>query len=153
MEASDLRRIRLFRNLSEKALVEIAGLAVEASFARGEIIFEEGTPGDRFYLISHGEVRISQNLPGIGDEALAILSNGESFGEMSLIDDAPRSADAIAVTECLCYVIRRKDLESLLGADKALAHDLLWCFVRSLSARLRETNAKMTFLASAGKFI
>ena len=108
--------------------------------------------GDKFYLILEGAVRISRIVPGMGEEALAILRKNAYFGEMSLIDEAPRSAHALVHERCKLFVIAKRDLEDLLFVDRDLAYELLWNFVRTLTARLRETNDKMTFLATTNKF-
>ena len=88
----------------------------------------------------------------MGEEALAILKAGDYFGEMALIDDFPRSADARVHESCRLFVIAKEHLEDLLFVDRDLAYDLLWNFVRTLSGRLRETNDKMTFLAVSSRF-
>jgi CRP-like cAMP-binding protein len=147
-----LSRIQLFTGLAPHYLKRIADIGVEESFRTGQAVFAEGSRGDKFYLILEGSVRISRNVSGMGEEALAVLKAGESFGEMSLIDDAPRSADAKVHEACKLLSIRKEDLEDLLFVDRDLAYELLWNLVRLLSARLRETNDKMTFLAVAGKF-
>lgn len=152
MDVSRLREIYLFKNLSERVLGEVAALAFTEEYKRGDRIFKEGSRGDKFYLILSGEVRISKTIVGIGEEALAILKEGDYFGEMALLDEAPRSADAYCAKRCVLSVIKRNDFEQLLSTNKDLAYELLWTFVRTLSERLRETNAKMTFLAAAGKF-
>ena len=92
------------------------------------------------------------DVPGMGEEALAILRAGDYFGEMALIDDFPRSADARVHEAARLFVIRKEDMEDLLFVDRDLAYDLLWNFVRTLSTRLRETNDKMTFLAVSNRF-
>jgi CRP-like cAMP-binding protein len=115
-------------------------------------VFQEGDKGDKFYLIIDGAVRISRMVPGMGEEALAVLKSGAYFGEMALIDDFPRSAHAIVHEKCRLFVIRKEDLEDLLFVDRDLAYELLWNFVRTLSGRLRETNDKMTFLSVTNKF-
>jgi CRP/FNR family transcriptional regulator, cyclic AMP receptor protein len=152
MDVRRLQQIFLFRNLPERVLALVAALAQTETFKAGERIFEEGQPGDKFYLILEGNVRISKSIAGLGEEALAILGEGEYFGEMALIDDASRSADAIADRNTTLSVISRQDFVDLLNRNKDLAYELLWGLVRTLSARLRETNAKMTFLAAAGRF-
>lgn len=152
MDVRRLQQIFLFRNLPERVLALVATLAQTETYKGGERIFEEGEPGDKFYLILEGRVRISKSIAGLGEEALAILGEGEYFGEMALIDDAPRSADAIADQSTTLSVIARQDFVDLLNRNKDLAYELLWGLVRTLSSRLRETNAKMTFLAAAGRF-
>jgi CRP-like cAMP-binding protein len=147
-----LGRIQLFTGLAPQYLKCIADIGVEESHKVGQSVFAEGDRGDKFYLILEGAVRISRNVSGMGEEALAILKAGDSFGEMSLIDDAPRSADAKVHESCKLFCIRKEDLEDLLFVDRDLAYELLWNLVRLLSARLRETNDKMTFMAVAGKF-
>ena len=110
------------------------------------------TAGGRVRGVLDGAVRISRVVPGMGEEALAVLRAGTHFGEMALIDDFPRSADARAHEACKLFVVRKEDMEDLLFVDRDLAYDLLWSFVRTLSGRLRETNDKMTFLATTSKF-
>ena len=115
-------------------------------------MFAEGSVGDKVYLILEGKVRISRSVPGVGEEALAVLGPGEYFGEMALIDDFTRSADARIHESCRLFVIAKAELEQLLFVDRDLAYELLWNFVRTLSNRLRESNDKMTFLAASSRF-
>jgi CRP-like cAMP-binding protein len=147
-----LGKIKFFAGLPSNYLRRIADLGIEEKHSGGGVIFAEGDKGDKFYLIFEGAVRISRMVPGMGEEALAILRVGDYFGEMSLIDEFPRSAHALVHEACKLFVIRKEDLEDLLFVDRDLAYELLWNFVRTLSARLRETNDKMTFLSVTTKF-
>jgi CRP/FNR family cyclic AMP-dependent transcriptional regulator len=150
--ATCLTKVSLFADLPAVYLRRIASLGVEESYARGASVFAEGTAGDKLFVILSGAVRISRQVPGMGEEALAILKAGDYFGEMALIDDFPRSADAIAHENCKLLVLTKESVADLLFVDRDLAYDLLWSFVRTLSARLRETNDKMTFLAVSCRF-
>jgi CRP-like cAMP-binding protein len=143
--AACLTKVSLFADLPAVYLRRIASLGVEETYARGAPVFAEGTSGDKLFVILSGSVRISR-------EALAILKIGDYFGEMALIDDFPRSADAIAHESCRLLVLTKERVADLLFVDRDLAYDLLWSFVRTLSARLRETNDKMTFLAVSSRF-
>jgi CRP/FNR family transcriptional regulator, cyclic AMP receptor protein len=147
-----LAGVNIFSGLPPAHLRRIAEIGTEEQHAYGATIFAEGEPGTKFYLILDGAVRISRIVPGMGEEALAILRGGKYFGEMSLIDDSPRSAHALVHEKCKLFVINKRDLEDLLFVDRDLAYELLWNFVRTLTARLRETNDKMTFLATSNKF-
>ncbi len=147
-----LSKVSLFADLPALYLRRIATLGVEESYTRGTPVFAEGSVGDKLFVILTGSVRISRQVPGMGEEALAILKAGDYFGEMALIDDFPRSADAIAHESCRLLVLTKERVADLLFVDRDLAYDLLWSFVRTLSARLRETNDKMTFLAVSSRF-
>jgi len=147
-----LSKISLFSALQPSYLRRIANLGIEEDYESGGVIFKEGDQGDKMYLILSGAVRIGRQVPGMGEEALAVLRAGTHFGEMALIDDFPRSADARAHEACKLFVIRKEDMEDLLFVDRDLAYDLLWSFIRTLSSRLRETNDKMTFMAVTSKF-
>ena len=147
-----LAKINLFAGLPELYLRRIQALGQVEKYPYGALIFAEGSAGDKVYLILEGKVRISREVPGMGEEALAILKTGDYFGEMALIDDFPRSADAKAHEACRLFVISKEHLQDLLFVDRDLAYDLLWNFVRTLSGRLRDTNDKMTFLAVSSRF-
>lgn len=147
-----LGRIRLFEGIAPAGLRQIASIAREETRRTGDVIFREGDPGGELYLILDGRVRISREVSGMGEEALAVLGPGDAFGEMSLIDDSPRSADARVHERCRLLVVSKEAMEDLLFLHKDLAYEILWNFVKILSSRLRETNDKMTFLSVSGKF-
>jgi CRP-like cAMP-binding protein len=153
MELAQLKAVSLFEGLNLAQLGKVAALIQERRVAAGEYIFHEGEGGDEFYVVLSGKVRISKVVPGVGEEALAILDAGAFFGEMALVDDTPRSADALAHSECVLGAFRRVDFDQLMFTDKELAYSVLWTFVRTLSTRLRETNEKIRgFFALSARF-
>ncbi len=153
LDTTVLRDVELFRNLSDRALQEIIVLMTTHDYQRGQAIFKEGDAGDGLYLILEGEVRISKNIPGVGEEALAFLPDGSCFGEMALIEGrVARSASAIAQKDCEVARLSRDDFLEMLDRDKELAIEMLWGFVRILSLRLRNSNDKVAFLAMSNLF-
>ncbi|MCC6747642.1 MAG: cyclic nucleotide-binding domain-containing protein [Deltaproteobacteria bacterium] len=142
----------LFTGLAEPHLRRLAGLGTVAAYPRNAHVFQEGEPGQELFVVLKGAVRISRQVPGMGEEALAVLRPGAAFGEMALIDASPRSADALAHEACELYVLAKPELDDLLFVDRDFACDLLWKLVRTLSTRLRETNDKMTMLSISAKF-
>jgi len=148
-----LKKIPLFTSLTDDELEVIDKISVREAHAKDTIMFFEGDPGNRCYVITKGEVRISKYIPNIGEEALAVLKAGDYFGEMALIDDFPRSAHAIANTDIEVLAINKVDFDKVLIADREMGYKLLWTFTRTLSKRLRETNEKIAaFLAMSGGF-
>ncbi|MEI8255514.1 MAG: cyclic nucleotide-binding domain-containing protein [Deltaproteobacteria bacterium] len=147
-----LSKIHMFSGLTHRSLERLAAIAADEGHGLGTVLFRAGDPGDKLYLILDGKVRISREVPGLGEEALAVLGPGDYFGEMALVDDSPRSADARVHERCKLLAIQKDEMQHLLFLHKDLAYEILWNVVRTLSARLRETNEKMTFLAASGKF-
>jgi len=138
--------------LTEEGLGLLADIALEEAFPAGTTVFEHGTIGNKLYLILEGRVRISRSVSGMGEEALAVLDAGDVFGEMALLDDAPRSADAVAHDACLLLSITKERFEDLLYLHKDLAYEVLWNVIRTLIRRLRATNDKLTFLSVTDRF-
>src|SRR3972149_7296297 len=148
-----LKKVNLFENLSATELEKIERISRMEAYAKGDVIFKEGMPGDQCYIITAGEVRISKFIPNIGEEALAVLKPGDYFGEMALIDNFPRSAHAIANTDIEALAISKADLDKVLIRDREMGYKLLWGFTQTLSRRPREMNEKMAgFLTMSGGF-
>jgi CRP-like cAMP-binding protein len=147
-----LARIPFFHGLTPEALDLVRQAVTEESHATGTKLFQFGDVGDKLFIIIEGRVRISREIAGIGEEALAVLGPGEVFGEMSLLDEFARSADACVHESCRLLVITKERFDDLLFLHKDLAYEVLWNAVKLLSMRLRETNEKVTFLTSSGRF-
>lgn len=147
-----LAKVPLFDGLSRDALAIVASATKEEAFERGTRIFQYGELGEKLYVIIEGKVRISREVAGMGEEALAVLGVGEVFGDMALLDEIPRSADATAHERVRLLAIGKRDFDELLFLHKDIAYEVLWSCVRMLSGRLRETNDKLTFLSTSGKF-
>ena len=143
-----LRTVPLFKDLDDAELAQVGELCREERFESGTYIFREGEAGNRLYLITEGEVRISRDVPGSGEEALAVLKPGAVFGEMSVFDRSDRSTHAISNGGTVALTIARTDFEMLLDFNRELAYKVLWSVTRLLSARLRNTNDSLrSFLA------
>ncbi|MEK7667276.1 MAG: cyclic nucleotide-binding domain-containing protein [Gemmatimonadota bacterium] len=143
-----LKQAAIFADLDDGELARVIEVCKEQKFQGAETIFKEGEPGNRLYIIAEGEVRISRNIPGSGEEALAVLKQGACFGEMAIFDRSERSTDAIANADSRLLTISRSDFELLMDFNRDIAYKVLWAVVRLLSARLRVTNDNLrSFLA------
>jgi len=150
-EKDVLSQVYLFRELTPGEMERVLTISKEKKVKKNEIIFREGDIGDAFYLIVTGSVRISTMVPGVGEEALTILKEGEYFGEMALIDDAPRSASAIANDDTMLLCIGKDEFRKLLERQTDIAYKLLWIFTKTLSARLRKTDEQLKSIFSIAK--
>ena len=137
MEA--LRKIPLFRHLTYKEQTAVLSVATTRTFPGGREIVTEGQPGEELYVVIRGRVVIEKN----GVE-IAELRAGGHFGEMGLIDNAPRSATVRATEPTRVMVIARQDLMNLMKRESILAVKMLWSFVQVLSDRLRATNSELS---------
>ncbi|HUP46035.1 MAG TPA: cyclic nucleotide-binding domain-containing protein [Thermoanaerobaculia bacterium] len=139
-------KVDLFRErgLSAAEMKLLATFSSEERFRSGSMIFREGEKGDKLYIVLDGRVRISKFIPGVGEEALAVLDRGDFFGEMALIDDKVRSADAKAHEgDATVLSIDRATLNEILSMDPNASLQFLNLLCRMISRRLREINDKI----------
>ncbi|HYN20967.1 MAG TPA: cyclic nucleotide-binding domain-containing protein [Thermoanaerobaculia bacterium] len=139
-------KIRLFREqgISRKELITLAAFSKEKRFAAGASLFQEGDEGSEMYVVLEGRVIISKFIPGAGEEALAILERGDFFGEMSLIDGEPRSADARAYSGQLTVLaLDQETVREVLAMDPHAALEFLQLLCRLIANRLREIDEKV----------
>ena len=148
--ASSLRGSVLFENADEAALTEIAGQLRQRRFRRHETIFHQGDPGDSLHIVSTGAVKIV--LPSIdGEEAIiATLRSGDFFGELALIDGAPRSATAVALEPSETWTLSRDLFRATLERSASLRDSLLTGLVHELR-RLTGHVEELHFLDLAGR--
>jgi CRP/FNR family cyclic AMP-dependent transcriptional regulator len=109
---------------------------------RGQTLFDEGDPGDRLYVVTHGKIKLGRTSPDGRENLLAVLGPGEMFGELSLFDPGPRTATATAVTDSTLIGLGHDDLQPWLTGRPEVAAQLLGALAR----RLRRTNEAMADL-------
>jgi CRP-like cAMP-binding protein len=146
VEIATLQAIPIFSEISPHSLTRLAAFCRIEEAEEGALIFSEDQQGDRFFVVLSGAVRISRYIEGVGEELLAVCRDGDYFGELSLVDDAPRSANARTNEPTRLLTLRKVDMEELMFADADFAREMLWVLVRHLAVRLRETNEKLRAL-------
>lgn len=137
-------KVPLFEGIAPEDRVALAKAAAVRTYRRGETIVEQGQPGDAFYVIVKGRVAVAIVAPDGREVVLNSLGEGEHFGEMALLDDAPRSASVIAQEKAELAILSRAVFFDLLKSNFVLTRALLSAF----SARLRRANATIEGLAS-----
>lgn len=133
-----LKRISIFRSLNSQELRMIADVVSEEEFAAGEVLFQEGRPGDCMYLVVEGRVAIFTGIPP-QTKTLAVFESGDFFGEMGLYDDKPRAASAMARDTARLLVLRKNDFCELISEYPEVALGIM----KELNQRLRDTNTKL----------
>jgi signal transduction histidine kinase len=149
MSKEFLRRLELFANLSESDLDWLSGQMEPVSVAAGEILMEEGRPGDSAYIVEDGEFDVVKK-SDVQDIVIAVREPGEVVGEMALLDQAPRMATVRAVRDSRVLKIRGETLQQLLSQSPSAAMSIL----HIVSKRLRQNegllrqNEKMAALGT-----
>ena len=138
-----LVEIPIFENLSLRELRTIEKMVYVRRYASGEPIFHQGDPSLGMYIVKSGAVRIIRQSPEGQPRVMATLTVGEFFGELGLIDDAPRSATAVAqdATEAIGFF--KPDLMALINQTPSLGLKILLRVASTLSARLRRTHEEL----------
>ncbi|MBK8768697.1 MAG: cyclic nucleotide-binding domain-containing protein [Burkholderiaceae bacterium] len=132
-----LRNLSLFVNLTPGELQIVDGLLHERNYLEGEVIFDEGEEGQAIYIVAAGDVLICRQ--GQGDAGrMAQLGPGTFFGELALLDNSPRSAQARAATACQLIVFFRDDFVGLLDTHARIASKISRELARHLGARMRD---------------
>jgi len=142
-EAKILQKFFPFDRLKKTELDALYKSGAVKEYTTDEMIFNEGDFGDYFCVILSGSIRISTVIPEVGEESLSILYQGDFFGEMALMDDAPRAAAAIAHAPTRLLIIQKKEFDDLVGHNNPAAYWILWGLAKKLSQRLRETDQRL----------
>ena len=137
-----------FKNFNDGELLGVLKSTQREVFQDNEIVFKEGTRGDKMYIIISGTIRIGRPIGRKEEEVLAKLDTGSLFGEMGPIDQSPRSARATAEGDTVLLSLR----EALLrDQNLGLAYKLYKNFSVMLAERLRATNERLTELSMSGR--
>ena len=131
-----VRRVELFHGLTVDDVGKIFVRGMSIRVARGEFIFTKGSVGSQMYVVLGGQIDVLD-----GTTRIATLATGDMFGEMALVSNEPRSATAIAAEDSQLFVLSEATFQSLL--NKRVAIQLLLNILRTLSRRLRDTNARL----------
>ena len=133
-----LRELSLFSSLSPRELKTVDGLLHERSFLKDEVIFDQGEEGQALYIIESGKVLICRQGQSAAGR-IAELGSGRLFGELALLDNSPRAAQARAAENCTLAVLFRADFLGLLETHAVIASKISLQLARHIGQRLRET--------------
>ncbi len=128
--------VPLFAGLSEEERGALGWRMHRRHYGRGEVIFLRGDQGSHLYIVERGSVKIALSSVEGKEMILALLNRGDIFGEMTLLDDAPRSADAVAIEPCDVLLLEREDFITFLAEQPRASLSLM----AALSRRLRATD-------------
>jgi CRP/FNR family transcriptional regulator, cyclic AMP receptor protein len=138
-----LRNVPIFSELSDADVATLARVATRRRYPKDTVVFFENEEGDFFFMILEGRIKVTI----LGDDGreiiLSVLSAGDFFGEMALLDNEPRSATAIAVEESELLSLHRTDFQNVIADNKAIMSAL----IKILTARLRRANHQISTLA------
>lgn len=134
-----LAKAPIFANLGPEILDFLAGLARVRHFRTGELLVRESEDAVAFFVLSQGYAEVVKGLEQEEEQVVGHLSEGDFFGEMALLDGFPRSASVLAVRDCECLVLERRDFLALVRTSPEVALAIL----PVLSRRLRDCEDQL----------
>ncbi|WP_248927428.1 Crp/Fnr family transcriptional regulator [Paenibacillus hamazuiensis] len=147
-----LTKVSLFSKLNEAQLTAIADICTKKSFKAGTVLFNEKEPGNTFYVVFSGSVKIYTRSNSGEEKILSLFKSGDSFGELSLIDGKPRSASAQTLEDSVLIALTAPNFLELCKDH----FDISLCIMQELCQRLRDTNQHvydLTFLDARTRVI
>ena len=138
-----LRAIPIFRDATAQDLESLALHLIERRFPKNAIIVDEGLAGDYMYVIRSGRVKVTKASGDGREKIMNLLSVGDFFGEMSLLDDEPRSASVTTLEPTLLLALSRRYFMELLNNSSSLA----LCVIQELTRRLRDTDEQASSMS------
>ncbi|GAB6163435.1 Crp/Fnr family transcriptional regulator [Desulfothermus naphthae] len=136
MDLKQFKKISIFENMPDELLREISAKVSNKFLKKDETLFFKGDIGDALYIIKKGKIKISIPTEEGEELIISIFSDGDFFGELSLLDKAPRSADAVAITDTELLVLRRDVFYTYLFERKQAIEAIM----STLCKRLRKTD-------------
>ena len=143
-----LSKVPAFSGLLPRELKEVAAIVHKREYRAGEPVFTQGDPGLGMYIVQDGEVSITLSGKEGEQRELAVLGDGDFFGELALLDESPRSANAICKTECNLIGFFRPDLFEVIEKNSALGVKIVLKLAEIVAARLRNTDKELSRLKS-----
>jgi CRP/FNR family cyclic AMP-dependent transcriptional regulator len=137
-----LKTVPFFNELSHRQLKTVLDIVFERNYETNELIFEEGQPGAALFLILDGKVAVEMRREN-HTTTLATLEKGAFFGEMALLNEAPRSANARSLERTYTLALYRNDLSRLIQRDPQTACQIYRALASMVGDRLRSTNELM----------
>ncbi|KRE58322.1 cyclic nucleotide-binding domain-containing protein [Paenibacillus sp. Soil750] len=134
-----IKDMEMFKDFSNIELAKLLGKLDKVKGQAGDMLFEQGDPGDSMYLIESGRVELFSQKQDGTRQSLASLQDGDTLGEMALLTNEPRSATAIIASESVLYYIDRETFDRLVIEQPQISS----YFIRLLSQRLVSTNGRL----------
>jgi CRP/FNR family cyclic AMP-dependent transcriptional regulator len=138
-ESAYLKQVTIFSSLNDAEIRDMMTVAKTRRFRAGEVIFHRDDPGQVLYIIKEGKVKICLISTDGQELSLVVFGKGEYFGEFALLDGLPRSADAIALENVVCYTVQRSDFHNVIMKNPKIAIQVLEVLVK----RLRSTDQQV----------
>jgi len=135
-----LRGSALFVDMTDAEIASLAELFSEKKMPAGKTVFLENMPGESLYLVKEGTIRVSKMLAEGDEQTLVVLGAEDTFGEMAVLDGAPRSATARVIEDAHLLSVNKNDFDELCSSYPALGLKLMRNIIRIFSRRIRESN-------------
>jgi CRP-like cAMP-binding protein len=152
-----LSSLSLWKQLSKEQLAPLAESLHSESHSADAVIFDEGAKGDSLYFVASGHVRIRKKVTmpdsTVAHKDLALLGPGQSIGEMTLFEQAPRSAQALASDDCVLLKLDREAVLRWLKSNPAMSMDFFTGLVQTLSERLRRSSNELISLFDVSRWL
>jgi hypothetical protein len=142
LKPGSLRRIKILAGLGDAQLGQLVQFMELQPLSQWSVVVKQGEPGDAMYLILDGELR-ARTMSGAAETILATFGPGDFFGDMSLFDHGPRSADVVANVDSTVLKFSIAAFDRLVREAPELAAPFLQATVRTLAARIRASNKRL----------
>jgi CRP-like cAMP-binding protein len=155
MKPAELKRIGVLQSMETDALASLAAVLEEQVCENGHVVFTEGSPGDSMYFILQGRISIQKRADARGEvqKTLAVLTAGDHFGEMALLNQKPRAASAIAEGTARILRLSKAAFDRIHKESSATALGVLFGMIQTASERIRWLDTQLVAYDEIGKAI